>query len=123
MQRRIDDTVRAQGQQGLDVVGCGDADRFVDPDEFGDVDADLRRAERERTDKLHVWAFENGRNRLSCDVAGGPLDDAEGVSRTHLRRWRSLGGDTQKPPLFELEPHAAADASDGQLGHFRRRLS
>lgn len=86
-QRVVTARIGFQREQGIDVVGCGDARRLGESGELGGVDADLVRAVRVHPDQLHVVTADDGVQRALADVAGGPLDHPGAVGRWSTRSW------------------------------------
>jgi hypothetical protein len=81
--RVVDDTVRFQSEQGLDVCGCRHADR-VDPDEFADVASDLVGPPRVAADNFEVRIGDRRPNRTLPDIPGRPLHDAVDTPADHV---------------------------------------
>ncbi len=77
LQRHVQHTVRAQGEDRVDVVGRRDADR-TQAAELADVLPDLVGAPGITADELEVGVVEDGLHGAAADEAGRPLHDAKG---------------------------------------------
>ena len=75
--RVVDDAVGLQRQQGVDVVGGGDADG-VDAAQLADVAADLVGRPGVAADQLEVGVGDDGPDRPLADVARRPLHHPDG---------------------------------------------
>src|SRR5206468_5243104 len=73
----VDDAVRLQGEEGVDVVGGGDTDR-VDPAELADVASDLVGGPGIAPDELQIGMGHDGADRSLADVASRPLHHSDG---------------------------------------------
>ena len=72
----VDDAVRVQGDQRVDVVGGDDAGGFVQSAQFGCVAADLVGASGMYSDQFEIWSSDDRPQGMSPHVAGGELDDS-----------------------------------------------
>ena len=76
--RVVDDAVRFERQQRVDVVGGGDAERF-DPDQLADVAAGLVLRPGVAPDEFIGRVVRDRLYRALSDISRRPLDDPKGV--------------------------------------------
>ena len=72
--RGVDDAIRLERNQCVDVVGRDYAGRLFQPAQLGRVSPDLVRTGGVHTHQLQVRASDDGAQRMLADVAGGKLD-------------------------------------------------
>ena len=77
MQWHVDDAVRFQRNDLVDVVRRRDTESAVEPAQLTEVLAHFVRAVGEYADQFQAGAFENAFDRFTRDVPGGPLHQAD----------------------------------------------
>src|SRR5271157_4423959 len=74
--RRVDHTVRPEGEDCVDVLSCRHADR-IDTAELADVVADLVSRPGVTPDECQPWMFHYGAYGRLTRLSGRPLHDSE----------------------------------------------
>ena len=83
--RHVDDAVGVEGEQRVDVVGGGEADRISSRQGAG-IDPDLVRAVGEHADELEPGVVEDRPQGRGADDPGGPLHDPDRVGPVAVHR-------------------------------------
>ncbi len=104
--RGVTDAVGVEGEQGVDVLGGGDADR-VDAAQLAGVAAGLVVAVDPEPGQLEVGVVDDGGHGVDADGPGRPLDDLVAHPATVLRRETTV--DPARPQRGDRHgPHACA---------------